>query len=377
MNIGFDAKRAYLNRSGLGNYARNLVRAFVDFYPENNYTCFTPVSESNSFHNYIDAKDNVQIIAPNESMSPAFHSFWRSFLIPINFSKINLDLYHGLSAELPVKVFGKKVKQVVTIHDLIFLRYPNLYPTVDAAIYNKKAKSACKQADVIVAISEQTKRDIVDFYKVPESKIEVVYQCCSPAFYPTHSEEEIESVKNIYKLPKNFMLYVGTVEERKNLLQLIKAVKNSKEFSDFPIVVIGKRKKYFDEVQNFISYNGMTNQVYFFDNVPNHLLPLFYQAASLFVYPSLFEGFGIPIIEAAFSNTPIITSTDSCFEEAGGPDSIYVNPNNTDELSHSIDRVLGDKALADKMVRNTLQYVQKFSDQNTVNHMMNLYKSIS
>lgn len=335
------------------------------------------MSESNSFHNYIDAKDNVQIIAPNETLSPAFHSFWRSFLIPINFSKINLDLYHGLSAELPVKVFGKKVKKVVTIHDLIFLRYPNLYPTIDASIYNKKAKSACKQADVIVAISEQTKRDIIEFYKVPESRIQVVYQCCNPSYYSKHSVSEIESVRTIYKLPTNFILYVGTVEERKNLLHLIKAVKQSKDYSDFPIVVIGKRKKYFDEVQNFISFNGMTNQAYFFDNVPNHLLPLFYQASSLFVYPSLFEGFGIPIIEAAFSKTPIITSTNSCFEEAGGPNCLYVNPTSVDELSNAISKVLNDQSLSENMVQNTLQYVQRFTDQNTATNMMNLYNSIS
>jgi glycosyltransferase involved in cell wall biosynthesis len=376
MNIGFDAKRAYLNRSGLGNYARNLIRSFVDFYPENNYTCFTPVSESNSFHNYIDAKDNVQIIAPNESMSAAFHSFWRSFLIPTNFSKINLDLYHGLSAELPVKVFGKKVKQVVTIHDLIFLRYPEMYPTIDAAIYNKKAKSACKQADVIVAISEQTKQDIIEFYKVPESRIQVAYQCCSPLFNVQQTEQEINSVRSIYKLPENFILYVGTVEERKNLLQLVKALKQSYHYSNFPLVVVGKRKKYFDEVQSFISYNGMNNQVLFFDNIPNHLLPAFYQAASLFVYPSLFEGFGIPIIEAAFSKIPIITSTDSCLEEAGGKDCKYVNPRSTDELSASIDEILGNKELAAKMVSNTFDYVQKFTDVNTSEVMMKLYKSI-
>lgn len=376
MNIGYDAKRAYLNRSGLGNYARNLLRSVIEFYPENKYTIFTPVVESTRFHNYLESKDNVSIISPSESLSPFFHSSWRRFMIPNHFSKNQLNIYHGLSAELPSKIFGKKIKKIVTIHDLIYLRYPELYSSVDSYIYDNKSKQACKDADIVVAISEQTKNDLIEFYKVPEQKIKVEYQSCDPAFYDLQSDEEKNSVKSIYKLPDNFILFVGTIEERKNLLQLIKAINNLKQFQGFSLVVVGKKKRHFDEIQRYISYNQLNGQVLFFDNIPNNILPSFYQLASLFVYPSLFEGFGIPIIEAAFSKVPIITSIDSCFEEAGGPNAIYVNPNNTDELSDAIEKVLSNNMLQKTMIDETYQFVQKFKSNITAESMIKLYQSI-
>lgn len=376
MNIGFDAKRAYLNRSGLGNYSRNLLKSLIEYYPENNYTAFTPVIESTRFHNYLISKDNVKVISPGESTSHVFHPIWRRFIIPKYFLKQNLDIYHGLSAELPAKLIGKKIKKIVTIHDLIYLRFPHLYAAVDSYIYDKKAKQACNDADIVIAISEQTKSDLIEFYKVPEEKIKVEYQSCDPIFYNTNTKEENEAIRTIYKLPENFILFVGTIEERKNLMQLVKAINNLAQFNDFQLVVVGKKKKHFDEIQRFISYNKMNTQVLFFDSIPSNILPIFYQLASLFVYPSLFEGFGIPIIEAAYSKVPIITSIDSCFEEAGGPSTIYVNPNNSDELGNAIEKVLADKNLQQSMIENTFQYVSKFKDDITASSMIKLYKSI-
>jgi len=376
MNIGFDAKRAYINRSGLGNYSRNLIRTLIDFYPENKYTAFTPLAESTSFNSYLNSHKNVTIIKPRETMLSALHPLWRSILIPRNFSKIDLDIYHGLSAELPVSFIGKKVKKVVTIHDLIFLRFPELYPKVDATIYNNKAKSACKKADVVVAISEQTKSDLIEFYKVPENKIKVEYQTCDPIFYSPFNDEDKKDIKEIYNLPSEYILFVGTIEERKNLLFLLQAIKNIEYFKKIPLVVVGKRKKHFDEVHAFVSQNNMSRQVIFLDNIPNHLLPAFYQLATLFVYPSIFEGFGIPIIEAAFSKVPVITSTNSCFEEAGGPDTLYINPQKVDELSDAIIRVFSDSELRNNMVEKTYQFVQQFKNDATAASMIKLYKSL-
>jgi len=376
MNIGFDAKRAYLNRSGLGNYSRNLLRGLIEYFPENNYTAFTPVVEATRFHNYLEAKQNVTVIKPRDTMRPAFHPLWRSFLIPRSFSKLNLDIYHGLSAELPSSLLGKKVKQVVTIHDLIFLRYPQLYHRVDTAIYDKKTKQACKNADVVLAISNQTKADLIEFYKVPENKITVAYQSCDPLFSKPANAEDRASVKSIYKLPDDYILFVGTIEERKNLLQLIKAINSSPLLKDIPLVVVGKKKKHFDEILRYISHNIIQNQILFFDAIPTHLLPSFYQLATVFVYPSIFEGFGIPIIEAMFSKVPVITSTNSCFEEAGGPASKYVDPNNFEELALAIESVLSNKQLQQKMIIEGLEYAQRFSPLAAASSVVQVYKSL-
>jgi glycosyltransferase involved in cell wall biosynthesis len=169
---------------------------------------------------------------------------------------------------------------------------------------------------------------------------------------------------------------VGTVEERKNVLSLIKVLKNFQQKIEIPLVIIGKKKAYFNEVQKYINLNKLSNKVIFLDSIPTNVLPALYQNAKLFVYPSLFEGFGIPIIEALFSRIPVITSKDSCFEEAGGKGTIYVNPLNIEELGYAIENVLGNTQLANTMVKDGAEFVQKFRDVNTSNEMMKIYNSL-
>jgi glycosyltransferase involved in cell wall biosynthesis len=377
MNIGFDAKRAYLNRSGLGNYSRNLIKSLINYFPENHYTLFTTLIESSRFHLNMNAQENVSVIAPNADTNKIFHSLWRTFKIPSYYKDANLDIYHGLSAELPSDFLAKKkIKKVITVHDLIFLRYPELYNNIDSSIYNKKTRSGCKSANSIVAISEQTKIDLIEFFKVDEQKIKVVYQSCDPIFYNTLGNDEKDSISKIYKLPQDYILYVGTVEERKNVLSLIKVLKNFQQKIEIPLVIIGKKKAYFNEVQKYINLNKLSNKVIFLDSIPTNVLPALYQNAKLFVYPSLFEGFGIPIIEALFSRIPVITSKDSCFEEAGGKGTIYVNPLNIEELGYAIENVLGNTQLANTMVKDGAEFVQKFRDVNTSNEMMKIYNSL-
>ena len=371
MNIGFDAKRAFLNNSGLGNYARTLVKSLNEYYPDNTYSLFTPRQSDNDFKHYISAYPNIRVEEPQSFIDKKLRSRWRSFGITHVLKEQKTDVYHGLSNELPFNINEFKGKKIVTTHDLIFLRYPELYPYLDRKIYNKKFRHACDVADTIIAISEETKRDIEQHYFIPESKIKVIYQSCDLLFYDEHSAESVRQVVEKHNLPASYLLYVGTIEERKNLLTLVKALKDVKEI---PLVVVGKKKSYFNKVMDFLMENKMENRVLFLENVENSDLPAIYQKAELFVFPSVFEGFGIPIIEALTSKTPVITTRGGCFPEAGGPGTVYVNPEDPNEMAAQINALLQSETLRKQMAETGFNYAQRFHPKVISSEIMKIYR---
>ncbi|MBN8704182.1 MAG: glycosyltransferase family 4 protein [Bacteroidetes bacterium] len=372
MNIGLDAKRAFVNQSGLGNYARTLINGLVRFFPENNYHLFTTEEKNDLFPKQTTTKRNISIHTPSGFINRHIKSIWRSYGITPIITKENINIYHGLSNELPFNISQFKGKKIVTIHDLIFLRYPQLYPAIDRKIYDIKFRSACKQADVIVSISEQTKQDIQYYYSIPSEKIKVIYQSCDDLFYNIQTADQIEVVKKKHNLPENYLLYVGTIEERKNILTIIKSLE---QINDMPLVVVGKKKAYFKKVQEYIIEKRLEKKIIFLKNVSNQDLPTIFSNAALFIYPSIFEGFGIPILEAITSKVPVITSKGSCFTEAGGPSTIYVNPTNEEELTHEIKKIIHSTGLIEKMKSEGYEYSKKFLPEIISNQVLNLYAS--
>lgn len=370
MKIGFDAKRAFFNRSGLGNYSRNLLRALSLYYPDNQYLLYT-TSKNTSLFNLTD--QNFIIKEPSGFLNKRLKSYWRSFSLTKQVKRDELNLFHGLSHELPYNIHKSGIKTVVTIHDLIFLRFPGLYKTFDRRIYLKKFTHACKIADLIIAVSKQTSNDIQEFFGVDKSLIEVIYQGCNPVFSKEFDDSEKEGIRIKYGFPESYILYVGSIEERKNLLSLIKAINIGK--IKLPLVVIGGKTKYFKRIKKFIDQNKI-EEIYFLETILNEDLPAIYQLAEVFIYPSVFEGFGIPIIEALYSKTPVITSKNGCFPEAGGPSSVYVDPNNIEEMAEAIKKVIEDSELRQRMIKNGFEYAQNFNDDKVAKNIINSYQKV-
>ncbi len=371
MNIGFDAKRAFLNTSGLGNYARTLIKSLNQYYPENHYTLFTTKQSENDFQKHISTKKNISIQEPQSFIDKKLRSRWRTYGISEILEEQHMDVYHGLSNELPFNINKFKGKKIVSTHDLIFLRFPKLYPYIDRKIYNKKFRHACDVSDTIIAISEETKRDIEKYYFIPESKIKVIYQSCDELYYQEQTVEHIQQVKKKHLLPEKYLLYVGTIEERKNLLTIVKALKKVK---DIPLVVVGTKKSYYQKVKEYIVSNKLQDRVIFLKNVENCDLPVIYRKADLFIFPSLFEGFGIPIIEALTSKVPVITSKGGCFPEAAGPDSIYIDPTNSNELAEQINFLLNSENERIQIANKGFDFAQKFHPKHVSEQLMDLYK---
>ena len=324
MRIVFDAKRAFVNETGLGNYSRILLNAFMRDFPENEYLLFTPKVKEKLQQ---ELQGNYQLKLPKTAIAKAFHPYWRSFGIVKDLQNTRPEIFHGLSNELPFFhpiSFASKIKKIVTIHDLIFLKHQAQYPFLDRKIYEYKTKYAAQNADHIIVPSIETKNDLMQFYKTEEQKILVVYQSCAPIFYETKTEIEKQKVSIKYDLPKKFILNVSSFHPRKNQLQLIKAFEKIKDKVEEKVVLVGNSGKMFSTLQNFIAEKNLQNDVLLLTTVTHEDLPALYQLSSVFVYPSILEGFGIPILEALFSKTPVITSLGGCMEEAGGKNSLYI-----------------------------------------------------
>lgn len=370
MKIGFDGKRAANNLTGLGNYSRSLIEQLSVNFPNNEYYVYSPkVKNAIQINQFFDLK-NVQLKLPKQGKK----FLWRSLRINKDLVQDQVDLFHGLSHEIPYGIHKTNIKSIVTIHDLIFLRYPAYYQFIDRKIYNWKSKYACLHADKIIAISEKTKADIIEFYNIPPQQIEVIYQSCDDNFKRPFAKDRLLAIKEKYHLPNKYLLNVGTIENRKNLALLIQALKLIPE--EYKLVAIGKQTPYYQTVLQEITKNGLESRVLFLKDIPFADLPGIYQNAKIFVYPSFYEGFGIPIIEALYSGIPVVAATGSCLEEAGGPNSLYVSPTDFEALAQAINKIISDEDLASEMSKKGLEYVQKFNQNSVSNALYQVYQSL-
>ena len=383
MNIGFDAKRAYHNNTGLGHYSRTLITQLSENFPEHQYYLFNPKPSSR----YKLQAPNIHEIRPGRFPHTFFTSNWRSRAVTKDLKKLGIDLYHGLSHEIPVGIGKTGIKSVVTIHDLIHERYPNQYKAIDRKIYTLKYRYACQHADKVIAISQQTRRDLIEYYKTPPEKIEVCYQSCSPVFGKEYNEETKKGIVTKYKLPPQFFLSVGTINERKNLLNICKALAIQDKDTDIPLIVVGNGSgEYYKKVKQFVSGNKLEKKIIFLSEMPetktgkDYLFPedlsIIYQLATGMIYPSFFEGFGIPVLEALWSRLPVITSNVSCLPEVGGDAAYYINPASVEELAEGMKKIYHDKQLTETMKNKGWLQAQHFAPRKCATAVMDLYKNL-
>ena len=372
LKIGFDAKRAFYNQRGLGNYSRDTIRILSEQAGDNEYFLFTPKT-----------KDAIQfplgptcrIVKPAGLWDNTFSSAWRTFGQCKEIKSEQLNIYHGLSHELPFGIEKINVRTIVTMHDVIFLKNPELYPFFDRYTYRKKYARACTIADKIVAISQQTKNDIIEYLSVDEQRITVVYQGCHPVFKERIPAETKQSIIRKYNLPANYLLIVGAIERRKNHELILKAMHAGK--LDIPLVITGRPSAYKNELLRLISEYRLEHKVIFLFPVETVEIPAIYQSATLFVYPSLYEGFGIPILEALTSSVPVITSKGSCFEETGGDAACYVSPDDPEELAAAIRRITENNEITAQMIAKGQTHAQLFSDEIIAQALLAIYENHS
>lgn len=351
MKIGYDAKRLFFNGSGLGNYSRSTVEMVATMAPEGTSQLLFSPKEGNKygFAMHDDPRYNIEVCYPSHGSMRMFGSLWRSSFMGADIRRHGVDLFHGLSHELPADIARSGARSIVTMHDLIFVRYPELYKPLDRALYIQKYRKSCNLADRIIAISHQTKTDLVDLWDIAPDKIDVVYQGCDRMFYDATTSEQRDSVRQRYNLPpEQFILSVGTVERRKNLMLTLKAMVGGR--ITVPLVVCGRWTSYKTELDDFARKNGISHLLHFHNDIRFEDLPAIYQMSSVVVYASLFEGFGIPILEAMNCGVPVITSAGGVFSETGGTACLYVDPTSVEAMQGALHRLFSDSALREQMI---------------------------
>lgn len=373
MKIGFDAKRAFNNSTGLGNYSRLLIKSLITNFPENTYYLFTPKIDEKFAGEFSEFRQ-VEIIKPENFLDKQFPAAWRSYSIGDLVNNLELDIFHGLSNELPKGINQTKTKCVVTIHDLIFLRYPDYYNNIDAYIYKKKFRNACNNADLILATSIQTQNDIIDFFKTEKDKIQVSYQACDDAFSIEYTSEAKDSIRKKYNLPKQFILSVGTIEKRKNQLTILQALNELDE--SWELVLIGKKTSYADEITSYAKEHDLSNRLHIFENIPFSDLPLIFQCCNLFVYISEFEGFGIPVLEAMQSNILTVTSNVSSLPEVIGNELLTINPFESAALVQFIKNTFSKPELIKSYTTTAKQRAQLFDKDYLAKALMDKYLAL-
>ena len=378
MNIGLDAKRIFFNNSGLGNYGRRFYRALAKDPAGDHFFLYSPkpVPADNPYLYEIDPT-NSNIVSSDKPLHKMFGgSLWRSGLINARLKTDQIGIYYGLSNEIPFGGKNSGMVKVVIIHDLIFLRYPQLYPAIDVFFYKQKTRYAAKNADYIIAVSEQTKRDIVDYYHVSENKITVIYPGSDPIFYNRNTIE----IKDIYGFERRYIISIGAITPRKNLLKTVQAFNVVKDKHDLDMVVIGQAvglgREYLKTILSFIKENNLSERVHFLENVPYQYVPDLCRKAQLMVYPSRFEGFGMPIVEGLLSGIPVITSKGGCFPEAGGDAAVYVDPDDFKEIAGWIDKLMDSESLRNELAARGIRYAERFRQENIEKDIINFHRSV-
>ena len=374
MIIGYDAKRIVRNATGLGSYGRTLVNDIARLNRGLRLHLYAPDKGRDDLREQIVSVPGLTFCYPKDCYLPFDKAIWRSRGIVKDLKKDGVQVYHGLSGELPIGIRRSGIKSVVTIHDLIFMRHPEFYNWIDTKIYTWKFRQTIREADHIIAVSECTKRDIMAYGHVDEDRISVIYQSCAPRFDALPDAGEQESVRLLYGLPKRFILNVGTIERRKNILLAVKALAGLPE--DLALVIVGRQTTYTNEVLEYISAHGLSHRVFLLHGVPDDHLPALYAQAEAFVYPSVYEGFGIPVIEAVSCGLPVVACTGSCLEEAGGPDCLYVAPDDDEAMAAAILQVLKGAEGREERIRRSQAYIRRFEGNDLASQVLDLYHSL-
>lgn len=372
MRICVDASPAVHHRAGLGRYTQELTSALLAIRTEDEYIVFYNRPAQAQVDPPLDRLPHLTISWPDKP--------WRMSVLLAHLARIpqdrlfpDVDLFHATDHLLPRL---SRVKSVFTLHDLAFRFYPETHTSLNRWFLTLMMSRFLRAADQVVADSECTKRDAVHLYRLDEAKIKVIYGGVNPRFRPA-DPQEIEAVRARYGLPECLILSVGTIEPRKNLTSLVDAYRALRHRgAEFKLVIVGKKGWLYQSFFRRLRELGLEDEVIFPGFMPDEDLPALYSAADLFVFPSLYEGFGLPVLEAMACGVPVITSNTSSLPEVAGEAALLVDPNSVEELTSAMRSVLESKQLRDELRAKGPKQAAKFSWESAARETLAIYASI-
>ncbi len=364
MHVGIDARLVYYTRAGIGEYTLRLTHALAATYPGDH---FTLLQDSRSAQPLL-AAENVVI---SRTRVPSHHRL-EQYLLPLAVNSLNADVFHSPDFIPPLRSRGRSV---ITIHDLAFLIYPH-FLTQEAARYYGQIDRAVRHADQIIAVSQSTKYDVVRMLGAPEDKISVIYEAADPQFQPVDLATALQHVEALYSLPTEFILFVSTIEPRKNIAGLLRAYRRLRDdYKLTPALVLAGAPGWLsDDVYALVDKLALRPHCFFLGRVDSHDLRYLYNAARCLVHPAFYEGFGLTPLEAMACGTPVVVSNVSSLPEVVGDAALLVDPQNDEEITVALWRVLTDQALRETLRAKGLQRAAAFSWQRAAEQTMAVYR---
>ena len=371
MRIGINASKIFDVHTGVGRYTSNLCRSILKTGSKNDCYLYTPGRMGNVITNDIEGTPLGK--PPASIQNNTLRILWEQMVLPIYSRKDKLDLFHYTDHAL--SLLFKKCPIIITVHDVAYLRLPNLL-NISRKIYKKNIlQISIKKADIIIADSYATKKDIIEYFGTREGKIRVIHLGVESRFRPINNVEAFRLRNN---LPPKIILNVGTLEPRKNVVSLIKAFKKLREkgFKDYKLVIAGEKGWLYEEIFREVGRSDLKQEILFLGVVRDEDLPMLYNCADLFVYPTLYEGFGLPPLEAMACGIPVIASNTSSLPEVIGDAGIMVDPTDIASLCENIYKVLKDKKLRYRMGSMGLERSKLFSWDKTVKEILEIYDEL-
>ncbi len=365
MLIGIDANEANVEKKvGISEFAFRLLSEF---------------SKESTVNFEIFLKENLKTNLPAEKKNWKYRivkprKFWTQFGLPLNLflEKPRPDVFFSPTHYAPR---FSPIPTVVSVMDLSYLYFPELFKKNDLYQLTNWTKYSVENAAKVITISESSKNDIIKHYKVKEKDVVVIYPGIKEVSSMEYNVLSKNELSKKYKIGSNYILFVGTLQPRKNIVKLIEAF-SKLELKDLELVVVGKKGWLFEEILEAPQKYGVEEKVKFVDFAPDEDLPSLYANAQLYVLPSLYEGFGLPVLEAMKYGCPVATSNVSSLPEAGGDAAVYFDPESSDDIAKTIEKVLKDKKLRDTMIKKGYEQVKKFSWEKAASETLSVLKEV-
>ncbi len=367
MDIGIDARLTYYRAAGIGRYTLRLASALAEIDKNNTYYILQHRRQTTP----LVSAPNVRIV---RMYTPTHHPL-EQYMLWIELRKLHLDLLH--SPDFIPPLYVNWLRRVITVHDLAFLRYPYLL-TRAAARYYGQIDRAVRVADHIIAVSQSTRNDLINLLGVPENKISVIYEAADPIFRPLSREKSVQAIRERYNLPPDYILFVGTIEPRKNLNTLLLAYHAlvNQYHVDPPLVLAGEEGWLSDEVYSLIDEFDLGEHCHFLGHITNEDLLYLYNAARLLAHPAIYEGFGLTPLEAMACGTPVIVSNVSSLPEVVGDAALLVDPTDVEAWTVALHRLLTDDALWEELRVKGLERARLFSWKKAAKETLAVYQRV-
>ncbi|OGS03928.1 MAG: hypothetical protein A2204_03215 [Elusimicrobia bacterium RIFOXYA1_FULL_47_7] len=371
MNIGINARYLQKRSTGIENYLKNIIAKLKDTDKSNSYTLF--FGNDRQVPDYALGGNFTHDVPDMRTDSQLKRVLWEHFYLPKQLKKLKIDVFHEPSFISP---FFKSCPTIITVYDLAYLFCPDCYTFRNRAYLGAMLSRSVSTSEYIIAISENTKSDILKHFRVPDNKVKVIYCGVNELFKKTNDTLKVDSIRKKYGITKDYILNVSLISPRKNLIALMQAFKNARQSGriDAQLVIAGGKGWLYEKIIAYAKSSGFENDIIFTGYVTDDELLHLYNGARLFAFPSVYEGFGLPLLEAMACGCPVISSNTSSMPEVCGEAALYFNPKNLAEISEAIDRVINDVGLSNSLINKGLEQVKKFSWGKAAAQTLSLYE---